>query len=92
MDDNLKQKALQAWDNDTDYYTCIATGKTFSIKDDLQSWAFFWDAEKKAWVNDCVTEWEKFLFERYVIDGGWKDGGWFGVNLEFIKNPDSISE
>ena len=87
MNDDIKQKARQAWENHTDYYTCIATGKTFPIKDDLQSWAFFWDVEKKVWINDCVTEWEKFLFERYVIDGKW-----LGVNLKFIKNSDSMFE
>jgi len=84
VSEELKKQAREAWDNHTDYYTCIATGNTYSAKDDLQSWGFFWKPEKKAWESECTTEWEKFRFERFVADGDWP-----GVKLEFIKHKSS---
>jgi len=77
----LKKQAKEAYDNNTDYYDCIATGNTYPVKDRLQSWAFFWKPEQKAWINEYVCAWEKFLFERYVADGKWT-----GVKLKFIKH------
>lgn len=76
----LKKQAKAAWDNQKDFYTCIATGNTYPVKDDFQTWGFFWSPEKKAWESECTTEWEKFLFERYVADNDWP-----GVKLEFTK-------
>jgi hypothetical protein len=77
----VKEAAAKAYDNHTDYYTTEATGNTYPIKDKLQSWAFFWNPEKRAWINECTSEFEKFLFERHVIDGDWP-----GVKLSFIHN------
>jgi len=80
VSEELKKQGRAAFENTTDYYDCFAIGNTYPIKDHLQGWAFFWIPEKKAWKNECVCAWEKFLFERYVADGDW-----IGVKLEFIK-------
>jgi hypothetical protein len=77
----LKKQGQEAYDNNTDYYICNATGNTYPVKDRLQSWGFFWVPEKKCWTAECVSAWEKFLFERYVADGEWT-----GVKLEFSKD------
>ena len=82
ISDELKQQAEKAMDNNEDYYTTEATGNTYPVKDELQSWAFFWNAETKMWINECTSEFEKFLFERHVIDGDWP-----GVILNFIHEP-----
>ncbi len=87
VSEELKKQAREAYDNNTDYYDCIATGNTYPCKDSLQGWAFFWIPEKKAWKNECASAWEKFLFERYVADGDWP-----GVKLEFIKHKKSSWE
>ena len=79
--EELKKEARKARDNTTDYYTIVATGNTYPVKDDLQSWAFFWDADKRAWINECASEFERFLFGRFVADGDWS-----GVKLEITKN------
>ena len=59
-------------------YTVVASGNTFPIREDLKSWAFQWDQEKKVWKRDCVSE-----FERRCFEGERDDGSWDGVELEF---------
>ena len=80
ISEELKKQGQAAYDNNNDYYTCIATGNTYPVKDRLQSWGFFWKPDDKAWMTECVSAWEKFLFERYVADGDWP-----GVNLKFTE-------
>lgn len=77
----VDEQGQKAHDNHTDYYTVEATGNTYPIKEDLQSWAFFWNPERKVWINECVSEFEKFLFERMVIDGEWPS-----VKFTFTNN------
>lgn len=86
ISDEIKKQAKAAYNNDTDYYCCVATGKTFPVKEELQSNGFHWETDKKAWVAEDVSAWEKFLFERYVIDCKWPD-----VRLVFTKEK-SIME
>ena len=79
--DELKAKAEKAKNNLTDCYPVIATGNTYPVREDMQNWAFFWDVEKRAWINENASALEKFLFERKVIGGKW-----LGVELEFVKH------
>ncbi len=74
-----KAASVKAHEDDT-FYTVYATGDTYPIKDDLQSWAFFWDADNKRWVNECASEFERFIFELHLADGEWP-----GIELEFVK-------
>ncbi len=83
ISEELKKQGQAAYDNNTDYYICYATGNTYPVKDDLQSWGFFWKPEEKTWMAECVSAWEKFLFERHVADGDWPD-----VELQFSKDKD----
>ena len=69
------------------YFTVKATGNTYPVKDDLQSWAFFWKPEEKAWVRECCDgDMERRLFENKVKG---KAGliNWPGVVLTFIEEP-----
>lgn len=81
ISEEVKKAGQKAFENHEDYYTVEATGNTYPVKDDMQSWGFFWNAEKRAWINECTSEFEKFLFERHVIEGDW-----LGVILNFTHN------
>lgn len=83
ISDEIKKQGQAAYDNYTDYYVCKATGNTYPVKNDLQRWGFFWKPEEKVWMAECVSAWEKFLFERRVLDGDWPK-----VALEFTKDKD----
>lgn len=65
------------------YFTVEATGRTYPIKDQLQSWAFFWDPNKRAWINECASTGELQYFMAKVSDGDWP-----GVILSCEKHPD----
>ena len=86
--DDWKQKALAAWEDKKNRFTCFATGSTYPVKEDLKSWGFQWcDDGSKCWTLECCSEWDKFLFERKVIDGKWS-----GVILEFKKTEPLFSD
>lgn len=62
-------------------YRCTASGHgTFKAKDELKSWGFGWDKDRKVWTVACVEEDLKQLFESNVTDGTWKQ-----VVLEFTE-------
>ena len=76
-----KAAAQKTHEDGTAFYTVYATGNTFPIKDDLQSWGFFWDADNRRWTNECASEFERFIFELHLADNEWP-----GIDLEFIKH------
>ena len=59
-------------------YTCVASGNTYPIREDLKSWAFHWDGATKTWKRECVSENERRKWEWEVSDGTWR-----GVELAF---------
>ena len=59
-------------------YKVVARGNTYKIRDDLKSWAFQWDGDRKVWTRDCVSEFERRQWESKVENGPWD-----GVELEF---------
>ena len=86
-DDEWKQKALDAWDNKKDTFTCFATGNTYPVKEDLKSWGFQWcDDGSKCWTLEYCSAWDRFLFERKVMVGKWP-----GVILEFQPTDPLVS-
>lgn len=63
-------------------FKVIASGNTYPVREDLKSWAFRWDPDKKAWTRDQVSEQERRQFEGNVDNGPWD-----GVELEFEEEP-----
>lgn len=75
-----RKKAARKARDSRNLYTVYATGKTYPVKDDLQAWAFFWDADNRQWVRESASEWDRFMFEIRIADGPW-----FDVVLRFEK-------
>ena len=74
------------------YFTVKATGKTYPVREDLQSWAFFWNAEQRCWIREGVDEHDVGFFQMKVNNPtccGLKIP-WTGVILELIPEPDSV--
>jgi len=65
------------------YFTVKATGKTYTIKDKLQSWAFFWDEQSRAWVSECLAQEDIVFFMKIISDGIWP-----GVTLSCVQETD----
>lgn len=62
-------------------FKCEASGSgTFAAKEEMKSWGFIWDADKKTWMRACVDQAERTLFERNARDGTWPD-----VVLQFTE-------
>lgn len=65
------------------YFTIIATGKTYPIKGILQGWGFFWDKDRKAWVNNYVDYKMIQYFMQKIAKGHWPE-----IILSCIKQED----
>lgn len=83
INEEMKRKALEAYENKRDTFICFATGNTYPIKEDLKLYAFQWcDDGSKSWTLEYCSAWDRFLFERKVADGNWP-----GVILKFVPQP-----
>ena len=73
------------------YFTCIATGNTYTIKDDLVSWGFGWRSERRAWIREGIDQQDRRLFEAFVNGIPEKNLApkWPGAKLGFIEEPEN---
>lgn len=76
------------------YYIVVATGNTYPIKEDLSSWAFFWNAQRKVWIREGVDDDDKRLFSAFVsgIPGKNLKPKWPGVRLTFFEESDNTCD
>ena len=67
------------------YFTVKATGRTYPIREDLQSWGFFWNQQLGAWVREGADENDVGFFQ-IKVNNPDKDLQipWTGVKLELI--------
>lgn len=68
------------------YWTVVATGRTYPIKDQLQSWAFYWNAARRAWIAECVESTVLQYFMSSVSRGRWP-----GITLTCELEEDKFS-
>lgn len=64
-------------------YYCVASGKTFPIKEELKKRGFVFMSATKTWSRAGVLESERRDWEDEVSDGSWH-----GVVLEFDKEEE----
>ena len=71
------------------YFTCIAKGNTYPVKDDLISWGFGWRPEYRAWIREGIDEDDLRLFNAFVkgITEKKIPPKWPGVILAFVEEP-----
>ena len=73
------------------YFTVKANGKTYPVREDLQSWAFFWHPAEGCWIREGVDEQDVGFFQLKVNNpNNDLNIPWTGVTLELIPEPDSV--
>ena len=72
------------------YFTVKASGNTYPVREDLQSWAFGWKPEEGCWVREGADEHDCEFFQMKVDnpDHDMKTP-WTGVKLELLPEPPS---
>ena len=74
-------------------YTVTATGDTYHVREDLQSWGFFWNHKTKEWVRESVDEHDLEFFQLKVLNPD-KDLKipWTGVKLTVKEEEQVVSD
>ena len=73
------------------YFTVKASGNTYPVREDLQSWAFGWKPEQGCWVREGADEHDVEFFQMKVANPDLDmKVPWTGVHLELIPEPESI--